>query len=123
VATSGTSIPIYPALIPAGPGGVQVQYQTVDVSPANSAAITLQGPASTTYRKNIVFVPEAITMATADLVIPPNVEASRKEMDGVTMRWLNQYIIGTDQLGWRLDVVWGALWIRPEWCCVVPDLA
>ena len=34
VATSGTSITIYPALIPAGPGGVQVQYQTVDISPA-----------------------------------------------------------------------------------------
>lgn len=121
VATAATTIPIYPALIPAGAGGTQVQYQTVDISPANSATITLQGPASTTYRKNIVFVPEAITMATADLMAPPNVEVSRQEMDGVSMRWLNQYIIGSDQLGWRLDVVWGALWIRGEWCCVVPD--
>ncbi len=121
VANAGPSISIYPALIPDGPGGGQVQYPTVDVSPANSATILLASPASTTYIKNIVFVPEAITMATADLILPPNVEASRKEKDGVTMRWLNQYIIGTDQLGWRLDVVWGALWIRPEWCCVVAD--
>lgn len=123
VATAATSIPIYPALIPAGAGGQQVQYQTVDVSPANAAAIVLQGPANTTYTKNIVFVPEAITMATADLEIPPNVEASRQQMDGVTMRWLNQYIIGTDQLGWRLDVVWGSLFIRPEWMVVVADVA
>lgn len=121
VLTGATSIPIYPALIPAGPGGAQVQYQTVTVSPANGAAISLVGPASTTYIKNFVFVPEAFTMATADLIIPPNVEASRKEMDGVTMRWLNQYIIGTDQLGWRLDVVWGSLLIRPEWCVTVAD--
>lgn len=121
VATAATSIPIYPPLIPAGPGGAQVQYQTVDVSPANSATILLSSPASATYRKNIVFVPEAITMATADLIEPPNVEVSRQNMDGISMRWLNQYIIGTDQTGWRLDVVWGALWIRPEWCCVVPD--
>jgi P22 coat protein - gene protein 5 len=122
VAGSGTSITIYPALIPAGPGGAQVQYQTVDASPANGAAITLQGPASTTYRKNIVFVPEAITMATADLEIPPDVQAARHEYDGVTMRMVRQYIVGTDQTGTRLDVVWGALWIRPEWACVVPDL-
>ena len=40
VATSGTSISIYPALIPPGVGGAQVQYQTVDASPANSAAIS-----------------------------------------------------------------------------------
>lgn len=121
VLTAATSIPIYPALIPAGPGGAQVQYQTVDVSPANAAALTLQGPANTTYRKNFVFVPEAFTMATADLELPPNVEASRQQKDGISMRWLNQYIIGTDQVGWRLDVVWGSLLIRPEWCVVVPD--
>lgn len=121
VATSGTSITIYPALIPAGPGGVQVQYQTVDASPANSATITLQGPASTTYRKNIVFVPEAITMATADLEIPPKVDAARHEFDGVSMRMVSQYVIGTDQTGTRMDIVYGYLYIRPEWMCVVAD--
>lgn len=121
VASSGTSITIYPALIPAGPGGNQVQYQTTDISPANSATITLQGPANTTYRKNIAFVPDAITMATADLEIPPKVDSSRQEFDGVSMRMVSQYVIGTDQTGTRLDIVWGALWIRPEWACVVAD--
>jgi P22 coat protein - gene protein 5 len=121
VASGGTSITIYPALIPSS-GGNQVQYQTVDNSPANSAAIVLQGPANTTYRKNIVFVPDAITMATADLDEPPNVEFARHQYDGVSMRIVRQYVIGTDQTGTRLDVVWGALWVRPEWAVVVPDL-
>jgi hypothetical protein len=122
VATSGTSISIYPALIPPGVGGAQVQYQTVDASPANSAAISLASPASTAYRKNIAFVPDAITMATADLEIPPNVEAARHELDGVSMLMTRQYIIGTGQTGTRLDVVWGALWIRPEWAVVIADV-
>jgi hypothetical protein len=121
VASGGTSITIYPALIPAGSGNAQVQYQTTDTSPANSATISLVGPASTTYRKNIVFVPEAVTMATADLDIPPDVQAARNEFDGVSMRMVRQYIVGTDQTGTRLDIVYGFLWIRPEWAVVVPD--
>jgi hypothetical protein len=120
VATAGTSISIYPPLIPSN-AGQDVQYQTVDLSPANSAAISLASPASTTYRKNIAFVPDAITMATADLEIPPNVESARHELDGISMLMVRQYIIGTGQTGTRLDVVWGALWLRPEWACVVAD--
>lgn len=123
VATTGTSISIYPALIPAGPGGAQVQYQTVDVSPANAAVISLASPASTAYRKNIAFVPDAITMTTADLEIPPNVEAARHELDGVSMLMVRQYIIGTGVTGTRLDTLWGALWLRPEWTAVIADVA
>jgi hypothetical protein len=121
VATSGTSISIYPALIPPV-GGQDVQYQTVDASPANSAAIALVSPASTTYRKNIAFVPDAVTMTTADLEIPPNVEAARHELDGISMLMVRQFIIGTGVTGTRLDVVWGVLWIRPEWAVVIPDV-
>ena len=122
VASSGTSISIYPALIPGGPAGQDVQYQTVDVSPANGAAIVLQSPASTAYRKNIAFVPDTVTMATADLEIPPNTEAARHELDGVSMLMTRQYIIGTGQTGTRLDVVWGALWVRPEWAVIIADV-
>ena len=39
VASGGTTINIYPALIPSS-GGQPVQYQTVDNSPANNATIT-----------------------------------------------------------------------------------
>lgn len=122
VATSGTSISIYPAIIPAGPGGVDVQYQTVDTSPANSAAISLASPASTAYRKNLAFVPDTVTMATADLEIPPDVQTARHELDGISMLMVRQYIIGTGVTGTRLDVLWGALWVRPEWGVVISDI-
>lgn len=120
VASGGTSITIYPALIPPS-GGNKVQYQTVTASPANSAAITLLGPANTTYIKNVGFVPEAVTMATADMVLPRNVEADRAEYDGVSLRILTQYQAGTDIEITRLDCLFGYLFIRPEWCVCIPD--
>lgn len=121
-AYSGSSgnLTIYPALIPPA-GGNPVQYQTVTASPANAAAITLVGPASATYRKNVAFVPEAVTMATADMVLPRNVEADRAEYDGVSLRILTQYQAGTDIEITRLDVLYGYLFVRPEWCVAIPD--
>jgi hypothetical protein len=123
VAAGATSIPIYPALVP-GVGGQQVQYQTVTVSPANGAAVNpaLGLAASVTYRKNFAYAPEAVTLATADLEMPKGVhEAAREEFDGVSMRMVTDYFIGTDQLITRLDVLYGYLWIRPEWACIVAD--
>lgn len=117
-----TSISIYPALIP-GVAGNPVQYQTVDVSPANAAAISLVNPASTTYRKNIGYAPEAITMASADLVMPTKgvEESARENFDGISMRMLTSYVPGTDQLITRLDCLYGFLYVRPEWGCIVAD--
>ena len=122
VPTGGTSIPVYPALIPAV-GGQSVQYQTVDASPANGAAMVLVNPASTTYRKNICYAPQAITMATADLVMPEKgvEEAWREAFDGIAMRMLTAYIPGTDQLVTRLDCLFGYLYTRPEWAVIVGD--
>ncbi len=123
VAAGATSIPIYPALVP-GVGGQAVQYQTVDVSPANGAAVNPASglAASTSYTKNFSYAPEAVTLATAYLEIPHNVhEAAREEYDGVSMRMVTDYFIGTDQLITRLDVLYGYLWIRPEWAVVVAD--
>jgi hypothetical protein len=123
--TAGTStqLSVYPALIPAS-GGNQVQYQTVDVSPTNGGAISLVNPASVAYRKNFLFAPEAVTMATADLIMPTKgvEEAAREQFDGVAMRMLTAYIPGTDQLLTRLDVLYGYLWVRPEWACAVADV-
>lgn len=124
VPSGGTSIPIYPAII--GPvGGQPVQYQTVTASPANGAAVNPANglSANTAYRKNFAYAPEAVTLATADLEMPKNVhEAAREQFDGVSMRMVTDYFIGTDQLITRLDVLYGYLWIRPEWACVVADI-
>lgn len=121
VATGGTSIPIYPALIPAS-GGSDVQYQTVDASPANGADVDVVTLPSEVYRKNITFAPEAVTMATADLEMPRGVhEAAREQFDGISMRMITDYNVQTDQMITRLDILYGYLWVRPEWACVVAN--
>ena len=121
VASGATSIPIYPAITPAV-GGQTVQYQTVTASPAASAAISLVAPAGVTYRKNIVYAPQAVTMATADLELPRGVhEAAREAFDGVSMRMVTAYNVSTDQFITRLDILYGYLFVRPEWACVVAD--
>lgn len=121
VATGGTSIPIYPALIP-GVGGAAVQYQTVDASPTNGGAVTVVTQSGEVYRRNFVFAPEAVTMASADLELPRGVhEAAREAFDGISMRMVSAYNIATDQFITRLDVLYGYLWVRPEWAVVVAD--
>lgn len=121
VATNGTSIPIYPAIV-APVGGQTVQYQTVTASPGDGAQMRLVTKASEVYRKNFCYVPEAVTMATADLELPKGVhEAARESYDGVSMRMVTAYNIGTDQFITRLDILYGYLYVRPEWACVVAD--
>lgn len=122
VSSGGTSVSIYPALIPSN-GGADVQYQTVDTSPLNGAAMRLVTKAGEVYRKSIAYCYKAVTMASADLVLPRKAveEAGRANYDGISMRILTDYLPGTDQLATRVDVLFGQLFIRPEWCCVVAD--
>ncbi len=118
-----TAVGIYPPITPANAGNVQ--YQTVTVSPANAAVITLLGQANFAagYRKNFVFRPEAVTLVTADLEIPKGVnDAARESYEGISMRMVSQYNVSTDQFITRLDVLFGYLWVRPEWGCIVPDV-
>jgi hypothetical protein len=78
--------------------------------------------ASEQYRKNVAYAPQAITMVTADLITPKKVEeVARERLDGVSMRMITAYLPGTDQLATRLDVLFGYLFIRPEWCVAIPD--
>jgi len=122
VASNGTSIGIYPSLIPPQ-GGNTVQYQTVTASPANNGAISLYTLASVVFRRNFAYAPQMITMATGDLPIPANLQQSaRHRYDNVSMRSLTQYQIGTDQEITRLDCLFGSLSPRPEWGCLIPDL-
>ena len=120
VPAGSTSIPIYPQLTPSV-GGVAQQFQTVDVSPANGAAIALINPPNEVFRKNIVFHKEAFTIAFADLEMPPNVEGHRESQDGVSIRMLSQYQGTSDQLLTRLDILFGFAALRPEWAVVLPD--
>lgn len=121
-ANGAISLSIYPALIP-GVGANQVQYQTVTVSPADQASILLVTNANSVYRKNIAYAPQAVSLAIADLEMPGGgvIEAARAAYDGVSMRIISQYQIGTDQAITRLDILYGYVFTRPEWAVVVCD--
>ncbi len=126
VLSGATSIPIYPGLLPSSTGvagGPQQQYQTVDASPANAATILLVTPANSVYRKSIAYTQKAVTLATADLVMPKKAveEAARANYDGISMRVLTDYLPFSDQLATRIDVLFGFRYIRPEWMCIVAD--
>jgi len=125
-ANAATSISIYPAIV--GPttlpngSTTQSQYQTVTALPANAAAISLVNPASTTYRMNLAFVPEAVILVSADLELPEGVaNAARESYDDISMRMVSAYDIRDDVFFTRLDILYGWLWVRPEWIVQVAD--
>jgi hypothetical protein len=120
-AGSATSISVYPSLNPAITG-VSQAYQTVTASPTTSAAITIV--TSTTYRKNFAFHPTAVTLATADLELPTGavVAAGREAYDGISLRMVRDYITLSDTWLTRLDILYGFVWPRPEWACIVADV-
>jgi hypothetical protein len=123
VLAGATSIPIYPPLVPAAAGPAPVAYQTVDVSPATGAAITVATKAGEVYRKNFAYYAEAITMVTADLELPRGVhEASRQSYDGISIRMITDYAVMSDQFITRLDILFGSAVLRPEWVVAVADV-
>jgi hypothetical protein len=88
---------------------------TVDSFPAATKAVTFLGTASTQKAQNLTYHKDAITFATADLVLPQGVDmASRQVHNGVSMRIVRQYDINNDRLPCRIDVLYGYKVIRPE---------
>jgi len=91
---------------------------TVDAFPAASAALTFLGTASTTYPQNLVYGKNAVTLATADLLLPQGVDmASRQVHNGISMRIVRQYDINNDRMPCRVDVLYGYSVIRPTMAC------
>jgi len=88
---------------------------TVDTLPTNSAAVVFVGAASTQYPQNLVYHKDAITFATADLLLPQGVDmAARAVHNGISLRVVRQYDINNDRLPCRIDVLYGFSVIRPQ---------
>lgn len=84
----------------------------------DSTLITFLGSASTSYAQNIAYHRDAMTMVTADLVMPEGVHESAREVkDGLSLRYVRQYRIGTDDIPARFDILYGYLAQRPELAC------
>ena len=87
---------------------------TVDSFPVAGAAVTMLGAATTQYAQNLIYHKDAITFATADLLLPQGVDmASRQVHNGISLRVVRQYDINNDRLPCRIDVLYGYSAIRP----------
>lgn len=107
--TTPVNVNISPAIVTTG------GRQNVSASPTASGAVVKVGGASAVYRPSIAFHKDAFTFATADLVLPKGVDmASRRVMDGISMRMVRQYDINNDRFPVRLDVLYGYRTIRPQ---------
>ena len=108
-AGGGGTMQISPSIVTSG------AFQNVSGSPANGAAISFAGTASTATGNSIAYHPDAFTFATADLVMPGGVDmASRASKDGLSIRVVRQYDINNDVFPCRLDILYGYQAIRPQ---------
>jgi len=91
---------------------------TVNAFPQAAAAVTMLGSASAQNPQNLVYHQDAITFATADLLLPRGVDmASRQTHNGISLRIVRQYDINNDRMPCRIDVLYGYGVIRPELAC------
>jgi hypothetical protein len=86
--------------------------------PATSKAVVFVGTASTQYPQNLIYHKDAITFATADLLLPQGVDmAARAVHNGISLRVVRQYDINNDRMPCRIDVLYGYSTIRPQMAC------
>jgi hypothetical protein len=88
---------------------------TVNALPGNSKAVTFVGAGGGQYAQNLIYHKDAITFATADLLLPQGVDmASRAVHNGISLRVVRQYDINNDRMPCRIDVLYGYSTIRPQ---------
>ena len=88
---------------------------TVNALPVNGKAVTFLGAASGQYAQNLVYHKDAITFATADLLLPQGVDmAARAVHNGISLRVVRQYDINNDRLPCRIDVLYVYSTSRPQ---------
>jgi len=112
VASGGgvASVTVFPAIYTSAHA-----LATVDAFPVATAAVTFVGSASSQYPQNLVYHKDAITFATADLLLPQGVDmASRAVHNGISLRIVRQYDINNDRMPCRIDVLYGYSVIRPQ---------
>ncbi len=109
--TGAMTIPIQPEIIISG------QFQTVDSSPANDAAITVLGATGVISPQGIAWHKDAFTLASADLEMPNGVDMAARASSnqlGISIRMVRDFNIDNDQFPARMDVLVGGKLVRPE---------
>ena len=112
VAGEMATLPISPSIITSG------QLQTVSNSPANNAVVTVLGAtsptagtlATTVSPQSLLYTKDFGVLASADLVMPQGGADAKRISDsemGMSIRWVQQYQIGSDQNDSRFDILIG----------------
>lgn len=116
--SSTVTLTIAPAIITSGP------LRNVTNSPANNAAVSFLGAtgtvgatmAATRSKQSLIFNPAAFAFVMVDLPANlPGANAKRvsDKEEGVSMRWVEQYSINSDQLPRRVDSLGGVSVVEP----------
>ena len=93
--------------------------KNVDVTPVGKAIVFL-GTAGKSYACMPFFQKYGLTFGNADLYLPNNVEmGAREKAFDVSLRFIRDYRVGTDDLPTRIEVLHFWELLRPEWCGVI----
>jgi P22 coat protein - gene protein 5 len=110
--SGAATLSIYPAIVTTG------AYQTVTASPANAAAITVKGTASTQYAQNIAFTKDCFGLVCVPLELPEGVDfKARETFKNISMRIIRAYDINNDVFPTRIDILYGTTTFYPELGC------
>ncbi len=110
--SGAADIPVYPAFINSG------ALKTCSALPADNAAITVLGSASTATQQGLAFHKYAVTWATAQLELPQGVHSAARATDpdtGISIRLVSFYNGLTDVFVTRCDIMYGWAVRRPTW--------
>jgi hypothetical protein len=116
LAAGAGTLSFYPALRAVGPN------KTVSALPADNAALTFIGAASTAYRQNLMFHKDAFTTAFAPLPVLASCEGYTARLpSGVSVRVMTFGDGNNDYERTRIDVLYGFVAVRPEHACRITE--
>jgi hypothetical protein len=111
--TNPVTMNIWPA--PVFSGQFQNAYSATGTIASGAAITAPTVTASQQVQQNLAFHPSAFTLVTADLeLVQDGATSSRANWEGISMRVLKTYLPSADQMGLRIDVLWGVQATYPE---------
>lgn len=114
--SGNATISISPAIYSSG------SLQNVDALPADNAALTFIGNASTVTAHNLLMHKQSFGLAFVPLEKPEGVHFSAVETDpetGISIRIVRDFDFSNDKFRCRMDVAYGWAALRPEWACKI----
>lgn len=110
------TLSFYPALDSSAPN------KTVSALPADNAALTFVGSASTAYAQNLMFQKDAFTAAFAPLPVLASCEGYTARLpNGISVRVMTFGDGNNDYERTRIDVLYGFAGVRPLHACRVTE--